>query len=137
MDDAFAVSRMPEIGLSGSMWRGPETKRWQTYTGTKPETADTDKASLHATAPAPDPTRGRSTRSWLSETAGPLTKEAHRLVPLLPCSPGSAPSSKGVTRPTAAHGPSDRASRVAGLPRQVVAPGVRATTRFRPRRFAS
>ena len=25
-------------------------------TGTKPETADTDKASLHATAPAPDPT---------------------------------------------------------------------------------
>jgi hypothetical protein len=56
MDDAFAVSRMPEIGLSGSMWRGPETERWQAYSGTKPETADTDKANLHATAPAPDPT---------------------------------------------------------------------------------
>jgi hypothetical protein len=56
MDDAFAVSRMRETRLSGSMWRGPETERWQTYPGTKPETADTDKASLHATAPAPDPT---------------------------------------------------------------------------------
>jgi hypothetical protein len=57
MDDAFAVSRMPEIGLSGSMWRGPETERWQTYSGTKPETADTDKASLqrHRAGPRPDP----------------------------------------------------------------------------------
>jgi hypothetical protein len=56
MDDAFAVSRMPEIGLSGSMWRGPETARWQTYSGTKPETADTDKASLqrHRAGPRPD-----------------------------------------------------------------------------------
>ncbi len=26
MDDAFAVSRMREIRLSGSMWRGPETE---------------------------------------------------------------------------------------------------------------
>src|SRR6185437_421760 len=26
------------------------------YTGTKPETADTDKGHLHATAPVPDPT---------------------------------------------------------------------------------
>ena len=26
MEDAFAASRMPEIGLSGSMWRGPETE---------------------------------------------------------------------------------------------------------------
>ncbi|SDY28539.1 hypothetical protein SAMN05444383_13122, partial [Myxococcus xanthus] len=26
------------------------------YTGTKPETADTAKSSLHTTAPAPDPT---------------------------------------------------------------------------------
>ena len=47
---------MREIRLSGSMWRGPETERWQPYSGTKPETADTDKGSLHATAPAPDPT---------------------------------------------------------------------------------
>ncbi|MGO9834738.1 MAG: hypothetical protein ACLP1X_11010 [Polyangiaceae bacterium] len=42
---------MPEIGLSGSMRRGPGTEQWQTYTGTKPETADTDNASLHATTP--------------------------------------------------------------------------------------
>jgi len=62
MDDAFAVSRMPEIGLSGSMWRGPETERWQTYSGTKPETADTDKASLqrHRAGPRPDQPSGRS-----------------------------------------------------------------------------
>jgi hypothetical protein len=26
MEDAFAVSRMREIRLSGSMWRGPETE---------------------------------------------------------------------------------------------------------------
>jgi hypothetical protein len=56
MDDAFAVSRMPEICLPGSMWRGPETERWQTYSGTKPEKADTDKASLqrHRAGPRPD-----------------------------------------------------------------------------------
>jgi hypothetical protein len=47
---------MPDIGLSGSMRRGPETERWQTYRGTKPETADTDKASLqrHRAGPRPD-----------------------------------------------------------------------------------
>ena len=28
MEDAFAVSRMLENRLSGSMWRGPETERW-------------------------------------------------------------------------------------------------------------
>jgi hypothetical protein len=48
---------MREIRLSGSKWRGPETERWRTYTGTKLETADTAKGSLHATAPVPDPTR--------------------------------------------------------------------------------
>ena len=53
---------MREIRLSGSMWRGPETERWQPYSGTKPETADTDKGSLHATAPAPDPTSDEKLR---------------------------------------------------------------------------
>jgi hypothetical protein len=53
---------MREIRLFGSMWRGPETERWQPYSGTKPETADTDKGSLHATAPAPDPTANQQLR---------------------------------------------------------------------------
>jgi hypothetical protein len=33
MEDAFAVSRMREIRLSGSMWRGPETERWTSLNG--------------------------------------------------------------------------------------------------------
>ena len=33
MNDAFAVSRMREIRLSGSMWRGPETERWASLNG--------------------------------------------------------------------------------------------------------
>ena len=50
MDDAFAVSRMR---------RGRRRSDGAPYTGTKPETADTDKGSLHTTAPAPDPTADR------------------------------------------------------------------------------
>jgi hypothetical protein len=34
MDDAFAVSRMPENGLSGSMWREPETEMTVRSSGT-------------------------------------------------------------------------------------------------------
>ncbi len=37
---------MPETGTPGSRWRGLETGPWQTYTGTKLETADTAKGSL-------------------------------------------------------------------------------------------
>jgi hypothetical protein len=33
LNDAFAVSRMREIRLSGSMWRGPETERWTILNG--------------------------------------------------------------------------------------------------------
>jgi hypothetical protein len=34
MDDAFAVSRMPENGPFGSMWRGPETEMTVRSSGT-------------------------------------------------------------------------------------------------------
>ncbi len=61
---------MREIRLSGSKWRGPETERWQTYTGTKLETADTAKGSLDATAPVPDPTLER--RAGDAEEQGEL-----------------------------------------------------------------
>jgi hypothetical protein len=39
-------SPVPEIGTPGLRWRGLETGPWRTYTGTKPETADTAKGSL-------------------------------------------------------------------------------------------
>ena len=51
---------MPESGTPGLTRRGLETGSRQTYTGTKPETADTAKGSLRSTAPVPDPTT-----SWM------------------------------------------------------------------------
>ena len=57
MDDAFAVSRMRETRLSGSMWRGPETERWRTLHGHEAGNGGNSQGlSLHTTAPVPDPT---------------------------------------------------------------------------------
>jgi hypothetical protein len=47
---------VPESGPPGLTRRGLETGSRRTYTGTKPETADTAKGSLRGTAPVPDPT---------------------------------------------------------------------------------
>ncbi len=48
---------MREIRLSGfDVAGGRRRSDGRPYTGTKLETADTAKGSLHATAPAPDPT---------------------------------------------------------------------------------
>jgi hypothetical protein len=58
MDDAFAVSRMPEIGLSGSMWRGPETERWPTLHGHETGNGGYGQGqpARHRAGPRPDPT---------------------------------------------------------------------------------
>jgi hypothetical protein len=45
------VSRIREIRLSGSMWRGPETERWTTLNGHESWKRRTQpRADLHATA---------------------------------------------------------------------------------------
>ena len=54
--------------------RGLETGSRQTYTGTKPETADTAKGSLRGTAPVRDPT----TLFGCARFAGGTTKERKR-----------------------------------------------------------
>jgi len=47
---------MREIRTYGSTGRGSETGHGDDYTGTKPETADTDKSEPTGTAPTLDPT---------------------------------------------------------------------------------
>ena len=47
---------MREIRTYGSIGRGVETGHGDDYSGTKPETADTDKSEPTGTAPPPDPT---------------------------------------------------------------------------------
>ena len=47
---------MRETRTYGSTGRGSETGHGNDYTGTKPETADTDKSKPTGTAPTPDPT---------------------------------------------------------------------------------
>lgn len=47
---------MRESRTYGSTGRGSETGHGDDYTGTKPETADTDKSEPTGTAPTPDPT---------------------------------------------------------------------------------
>jgi hypothetical protein len=56
MEDAFAVSRMREIRLSGSMWRGPETSDGAASEAPSTERDGNSWALLHTTAPVLDPT---------------------------------------------------------------------------------